>query len=214
MTEGRHYRIDFVTFSRILGFGEEERGFTYIHDEARAKIHDIAYMWIDRRGADGKVSGLQSYYYILNNLIKHTINPKDGAASDLNGYVRNVLARFAFGGDRFNVPRFMWHELRNAMDDGRKGLPYAPYLMFMIERVTGYKFDKDGLHTIYKIEKTQDVGASRSVRCSPLVEDIPESSRSRSRKSKKMEKFGKWIKAIFTTCTYAARNAYEDQLEN
>ena len=139
MTEGRHYRIDFVTFSRILGFGEEERGFTYIHDEARAEIHDIIYMWIDRRGVDGKVSGLQSYYYILNNLIRHTINSKDGAALDLNGYVRNVLARFAPRGDRFNVPRFMWHELRIAMDDGRKGLPYALYLMFMIERVTGYK---------------------------------------------------------------------------
>ena len=95
MTEGQHYRVDFVTFSRILGFGEEERGFTYIHDEARAKIHDIAYMWIDRRSVDGKVSGLKSYYYILNNLIRHTINPKDVAASDLNGYVRNVLARFA-----------------------------------------------------------------------------------------------------------------------
>ena len=50
--------------------------------------------------------------------------------------VRNVLVRFTPGGDRFNVPRFMWHELRNAMDDGRKGLPYAPYFMFMIERVS------------------------------------------------------------------------------
>ena len=158
-------------------------------------------MWIDRRGADGKVSGLQSYYYILNNLIRHTINPKDGAASDLNGYVRNVLARFAPKGDRFNVPHFIWRELRIAMDDGRKGLPYAPYLMFMIERVTGYKFDKDGLHTVYKIEKTQASGANKAVRRSPSVEDIPKSSRSRSHKGKKMEKFGKWIKAIFTTCT-------------
>ena len=96
-----------MTFSRILGFGEEERGLTYIHDEARAKIHDIAYMWIDMRDANEKVSGLQSYYYILNNLIRHTINPKDGTTLDLNGYVRNVLARFALGGDRFNVPRFM-----------------------------------------------------------------------------------------------------------
>jgi len=167
-------------------------------------------MWIDRRGADGKVSGLESCYYILNNLIRHTIDPKDGATSDLNGYARNVLARFAPEGDRFNVPRFMWHELRNAMDDGRKGLPYGPYLMFMIERVTGYKFNKDGLHTVYKIEKTQASGASKAVRRCPLVEDVPESSRSRSHKDKKMEKFRKWIKAIFTTCTYAARTAYED----
>ena len=85
MTEGWHYHLDFVTFSRILGFSEEERGFTYIHDEPRAEIRDIAYMWIDRRDVDGKVSGLQSYYYILNNLINHNINPKDGAALDLNG---------------------------------------------------------------------------------------------------------------------------------
>ena len=144
----------------------------------------------------------------MNNLIRHTINFKDGAASDLNGYVRNVLARFAPRGDRFNVPCFMWCELRNVMDDGRKGLPYAPYLMFMIERVTGYKLDKDGLHTIYKIKKTQASGASRVVRRSPSVEDVPKSSRSRPRKEKKMEKFRKWIKAIFATCSYAARTAY------
>ena len=93
-------------------------------------------------------------------------------------------------------------------------MPYAPYLMFMIERVTGYRFDKDGLHTVYKIEKTQDSGASRAVKCSPSIEDVPGSSRSRPRKDGKMEKFGRWIKAIFTTCTYAARTAYEDQLEN
>ena len=29
-----------------------------------------------------------------------------------------------------------------------------------------------------------------------------------------MEKFRRWIKDIFTTCTYAARTAYEDRLEN
>ena len=52
------------------------------------------------------------------------------------------------------------------------------------------------------------------MRRSPSVEDVPESSRSGPHKENKMEKFGKWIKAIFTTCTYAARTAYQDQLEN
>ena len=84
----------------------------------------------------------------------------------------------------------------------------------MIERVTGYRFEKDGLHTIYKIEKTRGAGASRAVRHSPLVVDVPESSRSRPRKEKKMEKIGKWFKVIFTTRTYAARTAYDDRLEN
>ena len=40
-------------------------------------------------------------------------------------------------------------------------------------------------------------GASRAVRRSPSAMDVSELSRSRSRKEKKMEKFGKWIKAIF-----------------
>jgi len=61
-------------------------------------------MWRDNRDADGKRSGLHSYYYILNNLIRNTINLKDEAASDINGYVRNMLARFAPGGDKFNIP--------------------------------------------------------------------------------------------------------------
>ena len=52
------------------------------------------------------------------------------------------------------------------------------------------------------------------MRRSPSVEDVPVSSHSRPCKEKKMEKFRKWIKAIFTTCTYAARTAYQDRLEN
>ena len=107
MTNGWHYRVDFITFNQILGLGEEHRGYTYIHDEPPAEIRNISYMWRDRRIANGKRSGLHNFYYILNNLIRNTINPKDGAASDINGFVRNVLARFAPGGDRFNVPRFM-----------------------------------------------------------------------------------------------------------
>jgi hypothetical protein len=105
MKEGRHYRVDFVTFSRILGFDEEHHGFSHIHDERRAEVREIAFMYLDGRSTDGKVMGPKGFYDILNNLIRHTINPKDGAASDLNGYVRNVLARFAPGGDKFNVPR-------------------------------------------------------------------------------------------------------------
>ena len=207
MMEGRHYHVDFITFYRIFGF-DEHRGFSYIHDEQRAEVREIAFMYLDGRAADGKVKGLKSFYYILNNLIRHTINPKDGAASDLNGYVKNVLARFALGGDRFNVPRFMWQEIRVAMDDARKGLPYAPYLMFVIERVTGYRFVKDRLHEQYKIEKARHAKASETI-ASPA--DVPESSR--SGRKKKKHKMVQWIKAIFGRCTYAADRAYETQME-
>jgi hypothetical protein len=133
-------------------------------------------MWRDSRAADSKRSGLHSYYYILNNLIRNTINPKDGAASDFNGYVTNVLAHFGPGGDKFNVPQFIWHELRLAMEDGRRGLPYAPYLMFMIERVIGLRFLKDGMHNVFKIEKTHLAAATQGAGSFYAHEDIPESS--------------------------------------
>jgi hypothetical protein len=99
------------------------------------------------------------------------------------------------------------------MEDGRRGLPYAPYLMFMIERVIGLQFLKDGMHTVYKIEKTQPAAASQATRRSYAHDDIPESFRSRSQNGNKMKKFGSWLKAIFGKCTYVAERAYETQLE-
>jgi hypothetical protein len=71
------------------------------------------------------------------------------------------------------------------MEDERRGLPYAPYLMFMIERVTGLQFLKDGIHTVYKIEKTHPATATQGAGCSYAHEDILESSRSRSLRSSK-----------------------------
>jgi hypothetical protein len=56
-------------------------------------------MWRDPRITDGKRSEMHSFYYIMNNIMRNTMNPKDGVASNINGYVRNVLARFALGGD-------------------------------------------------------------------------------------------------------------------
>jgi hypothetical protein len=98
-------------------------------------------------------SSVKIYYYIMNNLIRSTLNPKDNA-TDLNGYITNVLSRFP-DGEKFNVPRFMWVELSYAMDDGRRDLTYAPYLMFMIERVSSFRYHKDCVHQVYKIKKTK-----------------------------------------------------------
>ena len=181
MTDKRHYRISFLTFCQILGFGETHKTFSRIHAHDRYEISDIRHCWRDPNHADGKRSGLKSYYYVMNNLVRNTIDPKDGAASDINGYVRNMLARFP-DGDRFNVARFIWVQLAYAMDDGRRSLPYAPYLMFMIERVTGRIFPKDSFHTVYKIEKTQSYAAARETvgGTSRGHEDLPESSYSRS----------------------------------
>jgi hypothetical protein len=169
-------------------------------------------MWEDPDKANGRRTGLKSFYYIMNNLIRSTLNPKDNA-TDLNGYITNVLSRFP-DGERFNVPRFMWVELGFAMDDGRRDLPYAPYLMFMIERVTGLRYPKGGFHQAYKIKKTRGgVAPTHRAGSSFAHEDLPKGSHSRSRSVSWRKKIGSWMKAIFRTCSYAAERAYDTQRE-
>jgi hypothetical protein len=40
----------------------------------------------------------------------------------------------------FCIFDFIWNELRRAMNDPMKHLPYAPCLMYMIERVTNVRY--------------------------------------------------------------------------
>ena len=94
------------------------------------------------------------------------------------------------------------------MDDGRRSLPYAPYLMFVIDRVIGMWFPKDYEHTVYKIKKTHgglgglglatqhtcsrghgDSGAASFHSSGAAHRDIPEPSRAREQKKK--SKWGK-----------------------
>jgi hypothetical protein len=218
MTDGRHYRVSFITFCQILGFGQMHRTYSRIHQDNPFRVSDISHCWRDPSQADGKRSGLKSYYYVMNNLLRNTIDPKDGAASDICGFVRNLLARFP-DGEKFNVGRFIWVQLAYAMDDARRSLPYAPYLMFMIERVSGYIFPKDGFHTVYNIEKTQSYAAATETvgGTSRGREDIPESSHSRSRSRSSGRGLSStvkaWMRAIFGHCSYASQTAYDTRME-
>lgn len=115
---------------------------------------EITFMYERHALADGLVKGLKSFYYILNNLFKQTTTPKGGAHTNLYGLTRNVLARMRSTRDPFSVSRFIWNELQDVMDDARRRLPYAPYVMFMIERVTDYVFPKDVTHEAHRGEKT------------------------------------------------------------
>lgn len=163
MTEGRHYKVDFVTFARLLGLGVANRGFAKVHDERTLTNREIAFMYANLEAADGLIKGLKSKYYILNNLFRSTINPKNGSTSNLYGYARNILARMAPGSTPFSLSHFLWHEIGIASEDARKALPYAPYIMFIIERVIGYIFHKDTVHEAYRGEKTHHAAAGMSI---------------------------------------------------
>ena len=57
----------------------------------------------------------------------------------------------ALGSDAFSVSMFIWAELSDSMDDARNDLSYAPYVIYIIERVSGIEFKKDVEHRPYKL---------------------------------------------------------------
>jgi hypothetical protein len=85
---------------------------------------------------EGKADQLNPYYYYLNQLFRATIDPKQGDATTIRYYAPNLFNRMAPDEEGFCIFDFMWNELRTAMNDPMKYLPYSPYLMYMIERVT------------------------------------------------------------------------------
>ena len=73
---------------------------------------------------------------------RNTIDAKKGDGTALHHYAVNLLARTMPGGRPFCIMDYMWNELRRVMVDPDKHLPYAPYIMYMIERVTKFAFPK------------------------------------------------------------------------
>jgi hypothetical protein len=45
---------------------------------------DIVYAYEDRKLIDGRTISLKSYYCVMNNLFRETINPKAGDSNQLN----------------------------------------------------------------------------------------------------------------------------------
>jgi hypothetical protein len=76
MTEGVHYRIDYVTFARLLGFGKTDRERDTINFENHLKNHQIADAYFLDEMAQGATLGMKPVYYVLNNLLGQTIYPQ------------------------------------------------------------------------------------------------------------------------------------------
>jgi hypothetical protein len=183
------------------------------------KAEDIVFAYERRDLADGKTVGLKSFYYAMNNLFRETINPKGGDSTSLRKYAKNLLARMAPSSDAFSVSRFIWAELSDSMDDARNDLPYAPYVMYIIERVSGIEFKKDVEHRPYKLTQWQHIGWDTlvgAVGTSVAAEARPTHRASRSRHSpschrSRGSKLKELLKNIFCICQYAMDAAYEER---
>jgi hypothetical protein len=157
MTEGVHYKIDFVTFARPLGFGKTDTERDIINFENHLKNHEIADFYFLDEMAQGTTLGLKPVYYVLNNLLRQTIYPKGGSDStSLRSFApNNLIARMLPGAAPFSVSKFIWYELITSMDNSVDNFPYTPYVMYIIELVTRYIFKKDCEHCSYQVKQWQ-----------------------------------------------------------
>jgi hypothetical protein len=94
---------------------------------------------------------LKPYFYVLNNLLRLTLDPKIGDSIHIMLDAPKVLCRFGVGGDWFFITDFMWHKIEQAANDPHKSLPYAPFLMYIIEQVVGCSFHHNAVHKSYSV---------------------------------------------------------------
>jgi hypothetical protein len=136
-----------MTFSRLLRLGSKDERRTPVHSEEKYKPKELCFMFPSRDLAiEGKADQINPYYYYRNQFFRATIDPKIGYATALRYYAPNLLNRMAPDEEGFCIFDFIWNELRRAMNDPMKHLPYSPYLMYMIERVTNVRYPKDVVH--------------------------------------------------------------------
>jgi len=158
MTEGLHYRCDYRQFSRLLGFNRDDRAAPSLYDrypDGAGKDDFVeAALYIDPTKANGKIDGLKPYFYVLNNLLRATIDPKIGDATTVQNHAPTILVCFGLG-KRFSVTDLMWRHIQEVSLTSSQSFPYAPYLMYIIEQFTGFGFHHDVSHPDWNVKRLQ-----------------------------------------------------------
>jgi hypothetical protein len=220
-TQGNKCTIDYMTFSNLLGLGTKDEERTPIHNENKYKPRDLTFMFPSRDLAiEVKADQLNPYYYYLNQFFRATIDPKKGDATALRYFAHNLLNRMAPDEEGFCIFDFIWNELRRAMNDPMKYLPYAPYLMYIIERVTNVRYPKDVVHEPFrhlrdrakKTPKARKYVGSSSV--APHRDDVPAApSPPRPPRRHRGSMIKRVLKIIFSMCKTMATETNENRRE-
>jgi hypothetical protein len=154
MTEGLHYYYSYLHFSRLLGFDHTDRSALSLFDHypngvGRDEFVAVG-LYTHEIHADGKNNHLKPYFYVLNNLLRATIDPKIGDSTTIQHHAPTILVCFGLD-KRFSMIDLIWRNIQEVSLDPHKSLPYALYLMYIIEQVTGFSFAYDTNHLNWRI---------------------------------------------------------------
>jgi hypothetical protein len=83
-TEGKHYKVDFLTFARLLGLDCKDHRSVAISEISTLAMDEYQYMYLDGHPTDGQIVWLKPYYYVLNNILCQILHPKHGDSTHLH----------------------------------------------------------------------------------------------------------------------------------
>jgi hypothetical protein len=91
--EGKHYKMDFVTFSHLLGLNGTDCHATELIEYEDVEMEEYQHMYLDGYPADGQTVYLKPYFYVLNNILRQIWYPKVGDSTYLHDDSQKVLDR-------------------------------------------------------------------------------------------------------------------------
>jgi hypothetical protein len=146
MTEGNWYHISYNDFASHFSFGAINAHHPRLHIHNPFEENEMKFMYAPRlEGNEGTINSLYTFYSVLNRIFRKTIFPRDGDPTNISQFAKNLLANMRDGVPSFSVMDFVWEEIKG-ISNPKKTCGFAPYLMFIIEDVTGRSFPKEGKH--------------------------------------------------------------------
>jgi hypothetical protein len=153
--EWKWYEITYEHFARLFGFGWGDENRHKIHMTLRVDASKLKFMYqSNKRGRTGTTNDLLPFYAYLNYLFRKTMTLREGDSSSIPSYNQNILVAMAQWPHRFDfcVFDFIWEVIKAISESPLKNCGYAPYIMHMIERVTGHTFGYDKEHHPMRIK--------------------------------------------------------------
>jgi hypothetical protein len=127
-TEGKHYKVDFITFSRLLGLNDYDHASPELFEYEDVATEEYQHMYLDGYPADGQIVYLKPYFYVLNNILHQILYLKRHDSTYLHDDSQKVLQRFGDDFEKFSISRYIWNKIHDASEDPMRHLPYAPIL--------------------------------------------------------------------------------------
>ena len=98
---------------------------------------------------------------MLNNILCQILYPKHGDSTFLHNDSHMVLDCFGDEFSKFSISRYIWIKIFDASEDVVKHYTNAPYIMHIIEHVSGIHFPIDAPHNVLKLSNQTTLQAKR-----------------------------------------------------